>query len=208
MPHESYHKSLLPICQVIVFHQQLLDERLSSESTESSSVALLDPSSCFLIAQVGGESLAPVFEARGLPHRDLVILTVNNNPDPARGFGGSHWSLLVWVKALRAFLHVDSMRGTNARIAKDLARSALPLLSPESQSVKVTELSTPQQPDNYDCGVYAMRAAEVLATSDMRSLTVEGVQQALIDGLSSAVFTGRQFREQLLQQMRERGLKE
>ena len=90
--------------------------------------------------------------------------------------GGSHWSLLIVRGA--AYFQIDSVAGSNALAAQAVAKLFSRLLGHHEAS-SVLEVDTPQQHNGYDCGIYALAAAEVLAGADSSSL--ELCRNALLD---------------------------
>lgn len=136
-----------------------------------------------------GDDLADALKALKLPSRSLVLLPINDNTDPSRVAGGSHWSLLVFDRRgggegghRQCFTHYDSSRGSaNRRVAQHVASALAPLLahakeasaaSPSSAASdrpgadipsQVTEGVAPQQRNGYDCGIHSIRTAAVLA---------------------------------------------
>ena len=62
--------------------------------------------------------------------------------------------------------HVDSFSGSNFRVAQAVM---IKIIEPTSDSSSVLELQTPQQCNHYDCGVYVIAAAEVLANATISS---------------------------------------
>jgi sentrin-specific protease 8 len=121
---------------------------------------------------------------------ELVFFPLNNNTSVTKS-GGSHWTLLVLDVPRAAIYSFDSMQGSNDRAANKLAKALAPLLpklqsasdssdvkkkskeatkearasasSSKSANVTVSFPPTPQQCNGFDCGVYTLLVAEVLA---------------------------------------------
>jgi Ulp1 family protease len=122
---------------------------------------------------------------------ELVFFPLNNNTSVTKS-GGSHWTLLVLDVPRAAIYSFDSMQGSNDRAANKLAKALAPLLpklqsasdssdakkkgkeatkeasasaasSSKSANVTVSFPPTPQQHNGFDCGVYTLLVAEVLA---------------------------------------------
>lgn len=85
------------------------------------------------------------------------VFVVNNNDDPNRAFGGTHWSVLVYERRTREFYALDSIRGANDAAAEALASSLAPLLlgsdDPRPPVVRRHPM-LPSQCNAHDCGVY------------------------------------------------------
>lgn len=102
--------------------------------------------------------MAPIFLAPlQYASRDLVLLAVSNNPDVQAAGGGSHWSLLAHWRPADAFFHFDSMAGCNATAVRRLYDI---LRTPSSQ---LEEVETPQQRNDYECGLVSLAIAQLLA---------------------------------------------
>lgn len=86
--------------------------------------------------------------------QQLIFIPLNNNSDPTRVAGGSHWSLLVYVKNLNRFLYYDSMNDNNLSDSKRMASKLAFLQNPKDLRNLVEIKKTPQQKNGYDCGVY------------------------------------------------------
>lgn len=69
----------------------------------------------------------------------LFILIVNNNSNPDMAFGGSHWSLLLFVRTLNEFWYFDSYANSNQRVATSVARNfATALGASNSYSIRIS----------------------------------------------------------------------
>lgn len=105
---------------------------------------------------------------RGLPlDRDFVFLPINNNQDVEQPSGGSHWSLLVYVRRAplrRRLWHVDSLAGSgNKAIADEAARVLLSLGVIDADSGVVVEVPCAQQRNGFDCGAFVLEQCERIA---------------------------------------------
>lgn len=89
---------------------------------------------------------------------DYVFFAVNNCETNAAG--GSHWSLLIYSRNESGFFHCDSMRYTNRLSAKMLVKKLKNYFFPKQHSIYV-EISSPQQNNGYDCGLYVLCVADV-----------------------------------------------
>ncbi|KAI9138040.1 hypothetical protein BKA69DRAFT_827463 [Paraphysoderma sedebokerense] len=84
----------------------------------------------------------------------IAFLPVNDNRSDA--VGGSHWSLLVFVKPLNTFYYYDSSGAYNISAAKYIASKWICLLNPQDNKYKFEHLPSPQQQNNHDCGLFVM----------------------------------------------------
>lgn len=116
----------------------------------------------------------------------VVIFTVNNNDDMSKTDGGTHWSLLVYYRDTKTFVHYDSFKYINNWYAIKLYQAVKEHLSSTEGSGSTSEEfcqirkrrrkiypiaamgpyfrehSTPQQTNGYDCGLYVMAIAGVI----------------------------------------------
>ncbi|XP_054267421.1 sentrin-specific protease 8-like [Macrosteles quadrilineatus] len=92
-------------------------------------------------------------------HKDFIFMAVN---DSGKSAGGSHWSLLVYNRLENKFYHLDSSSHTNYQPALKLARNVGNYFSPSSE-VNLEEMTSLQQDNSYDCGIYLICNLENLA---------------------------------------------
>lgn len=92
-------------------------------------------------------------------HKDFIFMAVN---DSGKSAGGSHWSLLVYNRLENKFYHLDSSSHTNYQPALKLARNVGNYFSPSSE-VDLEEMTSLQQDNSYDCGIYLICNLENLA---------------------------------------------
>jgi sentrin-specific protease 8 len=97
------------------------------------------------------------------------------------GGSGSHWSLLVISTNDRTAFHYDSSRGTNLFAAKQVIQKINQGLSRPLQFQHLKD--TPQQNNNYDCGVYVCCI--------MQHLIVKRLLQAARTEMVSVSMAGR-----------------
>ncbi|MEE6526432.1 hypothetical protein FKM82_027074 [Ascaphus truei] len=109
------------------------------------------------------DEAAAFLEPLALPCKDLILLPVNDNSGPEAG--GSHWSLLAYVRRPPGFLHYDSAPGTNAHHARLMARNLSALLEGDGG---FREERAPAQHNGYDCGMYVVCVAEALCEQHLR----------------------------------------
>ncbi|KAJ1642660.1 hypothetical protein LPJ64_005517 [Coemansia asiatica] len=87
--------------------------------------------------------------------RHLMLIPLNHR---------SHWSLLVYCRLTRTFYHYDSINKHNRDFAERAAGRFLRVLEPKMKDgFYFKSMQTPQQNNDYDCGVYVLAIAEELA---------------------------------------------
>ncbi|KAJ0987707.1 hypothetical protein J5N97_006063 [Dioscorea zingiberensis] len=126
-------------------------------------VLLVPPSISFSITNcVGYQSRVQAVKPLNIPARDLVVFTVNESSDFTQPGGGTHWSLLVYMREKNALVHHDSYSPMNRLHARRFFDVANEFLGDGSERVRFMEGYTPKQRNAYDCGLYVMRVARVL----------------------------------------------
>ena len=96
--------------------------------------------------------------------KTFFFLPVANNSSSFSS--SSHWSLLLFYTSSKTFLHFDSIENSgNNYVAEKLAENISIAFGISSAGVPFNMKfpSTPRQSNSYDCGVYVILMAEVLA---------------------------------------------
>ncbi len=126
-------------------------------------VALLAPATMFLINMASDEEEAQEMVASfNLPAARLVLAPLNNQSNMVLG-DGTHWSLLVYDRKTDQFVHYDSSRRLNLRVAVAAAAHLRPLVKAGSAEVHEAP-EAPQQDNGRDCGVFVcVNADKILA---------------------------------------------
>ncbi|KAJ1181208.1 hypothetical protein NDU88_006418 [Pleurodeles waltl] len=108
------------------------------------------------------EEVAIFLEPLALPQKRIVFLAINDNSSEAAG--GTHWSLLVYVRDKNCFVHYDSYSKNNSVHARQVARKLEGFLG---KGVFVEE-QAPAQQNSYDCGMYVICTTEALCEEYLR----------------------------------------
>jgi sentrin-specific protease 8 len=134
-----------------------------AESQSQSSHRFVQPASVFMAAcGVAGADLAAILHQLHLDTADVVYLPVNNNDQPDRAYGGSHWSLLQFRRATNSIHHYDSYGGHNEAVARRIAAAFSVALGAQQQPAFVVESAAPQQSNSFDCGIFVICVTEAL----------------------------------------------
>lgn len=120
----------------------------------SLSICLLKPSVTFLLSNTSDESALP----KELHRRRFIFMPINDNDD-VRGEGGYHWSLALADTETCRVRYYDSMSTGHARDA-NAAIHNLSIVLGKKFTVRV--MSTPQQDNGQDCGVFVCLICETL----------------------------------------------
>ena len=126
-----------------------------------SNFCFVGPEVAQFLKMVSQNEIGIFLEPLGLSSKTAVFLPVNSMTDPSKA-GGSHWSLLVFLKTNNLFIHFDSCEGSNRGEAKILANKVGKYLSPELQ-LNFLELGATQQVNGYDCGIHCIANAQNIA---------------------------------------------
>ena len=192
--------TLRPCCwlndQAIAYLFESISRRAATAGAE---VILLEPSTTFMAVMIndpaalremwsvptsgGSDSLLSQLEAA-----QLVLMPVNNNDNASKAEGGGHWSLLVFRREGNAngrprYEHYDSCGKANASVAKSIALTlSTLLLGPKPGTLQLVNMDCPQQANGFDCGMYVLAFAEVLAlapTDELAKAPSAAVNEAL-----------------------------
>uniref|UniRef100_A0A6B2LHV5 Ubiquitin-like protease family profile domain-containing protein n=1 Tax=Arcella intermedia TaxID=1963864 RepID=A0A6B2LHV5_9EUKA len=146
--------------RVIAFYFDYLNSQLQESKLK---LKFINPSVVMMINILPTETLKEEFASLDLPAADLIFIPINDKTDLEAEIGGSHWSLLVWIKKDEKFYTFDSYSGANNQIARRTAYRFSQLVSNKSVPTVQTGRA-PCQTNGYDCGVYTIVFAEWIAT--------------------------------------------
>jgi sentrin-specific protease 8 len=166
--------------QIIGFFFELCE----NETFAGSNIAFVGPEVAQFMRVAAEGEVAACLEPLGLAARAAVLLAVNNCQDPTRP-GGSHWSLLVFVRKDNAFYHLDSSGDMNALAARELAARVGRVAGGGGT---VTTVAVAQQGNGSDCGVHCLLHAERVA----RHLAAGGDMAGLDAGTGEMFANGRE----------------
>ena len=171
----------------------IIFELSEQETFAGSDIAFIGPEVTQFIKVSPATELASCLEPLGLSSKRAVMWALNNCAS-LEAPGGSHWSLLVFVRDPKTFYHLDSSAGMNTLVAKDMARKAAKLVGVEQASV--IEMNVEQQSNGHDCGVFLLlnsaRVGELLMDkNDLKASLPPLSQQQISDGRTSLEATIR-----------------
>ena len=161
-------------------------EFCQSEKFQNCNFSFVGPEVTQFVKMVQLSEISIFLEPLNLISKEAIFLAVNSNSDPSLA-GGSHWSLLVFLKQKNKFLHLDSCKGSNSNEAKVLATKVCKFLSKDLK-LNFTEVDAAQQMNGYDCGIHCIVNAENIADHlkaghDIQTLVK--VDQPKISGMRS-----------------------
>lgn len=84
-------------------------------------------------------------------HAYEAIFIPINDGDPSEANSGTHWSLLVYVRAVNSFYYYDTLKFNNLSHAESTCKRIQPLLHVNTPS-QLIPTTTPQQDNGFDCG--------------------------------------------------------
>jgi sentrin-specific protease 8 len=140
-------------------------------------ISLISPSVAQFMRFASVEDLLVVLEPLHLPSKQYVFVPINDNPDTER-VGGTHWSLLVYVRSKQEFQHFDSYRCSNQTVGRKFVDKLQPFVQAPRSKIKFVEMECPQQENSCDCGVYVIAMAEHLIKEFCECFSV-GVTEAV-----------------------------
>ncbi|KAM9989400.1 hypothetical protein ACTFIY_005447 [Dictyostelium cf. discoideum] len=154
---------------IISFYFEWLKDGEDNKNKIPNQVLLLSPSVVFCCSFVESEQdIQLMFEQPlSLKTKELIFFPLTNNRDPDVIGGGTHWSLLIFIKSLNKFIYYDSINSFNSSDAIFIISKFKFLLSPPPQpktNLKefIINQKTPQQQNGYDCGLYVLSIIEEL----------------------------------------------
>ncbi len=90
---------------------------LLQERHEPKNVLLVSPATVFLALMSSSvEDAAEITESLDFAKAETLLFPLNNQTDMTSS-DGSHWSLLTFDRKANRFVHLDSMRGNNRKVA-------------------------------------------------------------------------------------------
>ncbi|XP_033746441.1 sentrin-specific protease 8-like [Pecten maximus] len=160
-------------------------------SHSADKLCLISPDVTQFIKLSPAEEVRIFLEPLNLKVKEYVFMPVNDNSNPEDA-GGTHWSLLVYIRCRQEFRHYDSCGSANKEIAKQLAYKIQPFVLAPRGRMKVIEADSPQQQNGYDCGLYVIATAEhkckelcegfcVSLTDTVNSTTMKDKRRQIID---------------------------
>ncbi|CAG8572523.1 8067_t:CDS:2 [Ambispora leptoticha] len=150
------HQWLNDTC--IEFYMEYLEKtKLTSQKDEQENrltIFLLKPGLTYLISNIQDAQFLASAIPREIYMADIIFLPINNNQNPTRAGGGTHWSLVVYLKAQQQFLHYDSAHEFNTVAAHVTVERIAALL--DVKEIRFLQMLTPQQDNGTDCGVFVI----------------------------------------------------
>eukprot|EP01100_Stratorugosa_tubuloviscum_P007726 TRINITY_DN318_c0_g3_i4.p1 TRINITY_DN318_c0_g3~~TRINITY_DN318_c0_g3_i4.p1 ORF type:complete len:216 (+),score=55.33 TRINITY_DN318_c0_g3_i4:177-824(+) len=132
--------------------------------------------------------LREILQPHNFYQQDIVLLPVNDSLSTDQ-VSGSHWSLLVFFKKENIFRHYDSLMNVNKNAALRIANRFSSILS---ISTSILEFQGIRQQNSYDCGIYLLSFADLVATIYKQSLiTGHFNQNILIETLTPSYITNK-----------------
>jgi sentrin-specific protease 8 len=94
-----------------------------------------------------------------LDRKSLILMPINNNQEIS--VGGTHWSLLCFLRSGNKFYHFDSCGNMNLECSRRISAKIAQIATVESFSfIAVSDM--PRQINGSDCGLYMLLAAELV----------------------------------------------
>jgi len=138
-------------------------EVCQKQKFQGSDLSFVGPEVSQFVKMVPQSEIGIFLEPLDLSSQKGIFFAVNSQSDPSQA-GGTHWSLLVYVKSSKQFLHFDSCKGSNRHEAKILAKKVGTFLLADDFSLNFLDVESTQQVNGYDCGIHCIANAENIAT--------------------------------------------
>jgi len=173
----------------------IIFELSEQETFAGSDIAFIGPEVTQFIKVSPETELTSCLEPLGLSSKCAVMWALNNCAS-LEAPGGSHWSLLVFVRDSQTFYHLDSSTGMNNLVAKEMAGKAAKLVGAVEQA-SVIEMNVEQQSNGHDCGLFLLfnsgRVGEMLKDKgDLKEASLPPLsQQQISEGRTSLEATIR-----------------
>ncbi|KAM9982626.1 hypothetical protein ACTFIZ_007165 [Dictyostelium cf. discoideum] len=156
---------------IISFYLEWLKDGEDNKNKIPNQVLLLSPSVVFCCSFVESEQeIQLMFEQPlSLKTKEVIFFPLTNNRDPNVIGGGTHWTLLIFIKSLNKFIYYDSINIFDPNDAIFIISKFKFLLSspPKTNNNNnfkefLINQKTPQQQNGYDCGLYVLSIIEEL----------------------------------------------
>ncbi|KAI8584570.1 hypothetical protein K450DRAFT_181763 [Umbelopsis ramanniana AG] len=142
---------------VIEFHTEYLEREIIPRDAK---ILILRPATVHLISHIQDTSQLHSALPPNL-NQSLAIFIPINDGKPHIANSGSHWSLLVYLRATSTFYYYDSLHNANINSARLTARRLTPLLGLRIVPHFVS-MWTPPQPNGADCGICVIAITDFL----------------------------------------------
>lgn len=108
-----------------------------------------------------------LLETLEIANKELILIPINDHQS-IETVGGSHWTLLVFVKNLQTFQHYDSSSSNNNIQANLLAKKLQDIYYPD-MNLKVKEVYCHRQENSYNCGIHLICNAKAICTKYLKN---------------------------------------
>lgn len=113
-----------------------------------------------------------------LQSKSYIIIPIN---DASRvdTLGGTHWSLLLYIKDQQSYYYFDSLHSHNYKHAQVVANKVSKYLSACSQkpTLSIEQVPVPQQNNTFDCGIYVLLFTDTVVEAILtQKLSIPGIE--------------------------------
>nr|CAG8486648.1 5230_t:CDS:2 [Entrophospora candida] len=130
--------------QCIDFYIEYIENNFKQKANSDFQIFFLRPALIYLISNAVDTKYFKNVIPNQVFSSEIFFMIINNNLNVNQPRGGTHWSLLIYVKGLNTFFHFDSCHNMNEKIAKFNALKF-------SEIIKIQE-----------CGIYVLSFMDVL----------------------------------------------
>lgn len=192
----SYHDSLLRSSDVdllkgthwlndvlIGFYYEYLTQQCQEDN--NARLLFVSPSLTQLLKMEDPKNYGEFLDSLDAKNYHFVFFPLNDC-DNLKSPGGTHWSLLVYSRTEQMCYHYDSSyERLNVTIAHDFMVNLIKYFS-HPRHAGYTEMKTPFQTNDYDCGLYVLCLTDVISRYIFKTARIQACDfkevQAMVRG--------------------------
>eukprot|EP01080_Neovahlkampfia_damariscottae_P009546 gene9546-1750_t len=142
---------------------------LENEKYKDKNYSFICPSTVFMIQMLENyEDIVEQVSHLELSKKDLIFIPINDSTD-IYSSGGSHWSLMVYVKKVKKYFYFDSCGESNFLAAQRVVSKIALLIDSKAKTGDEVLLETSQssqQKNGFDCGVFTLSNSDNIAENN------------------------------------------
>merc|ERR1711990_501387 len=125
---------------------------------KNENVCLVDPSVTQMVKLCSSPfDVQALLSSLELEKKSIVLISINDNDSVEAG--GSHWSLLAWVKTEKKFYHFDSWGNAPSKHSALQTANKISAAIGSPMPVDLSEMEVNRQENGYECGMHVLEIA-------------------------------------------------
>ncbi|CAG8448921.1 14317_t:CDS:2 [Acaulospora morrowiae] len=179
MPYLTYHDADIDEEAVMLFNDgcwlndkcidlylEYLAHTVAPEDDSEKAIFICSAAMTFFLSNLPSGTDLSILVAPQFTSAPVIFSVINNNPDVTVALGGSHWSLMVYVRDMNECLHYDSASGINTNAAKKVAKKLFGIGKvrnmrvPQQQNATFIAINSLRLFITSECGLYVLSIAE------------------------------------------------